>query len=281
MARDQVAAFSRIGSKIDFRGRARGCQIGAVFDTPRLSERRRQLAAVPTVALTEFAGYFCNMQRYVPTVFLVVLALNTGWFVVYSGYLGLSGLVSQAPGEVSRVFQDAGYVANIGIALHMLAGAILTCGAPLQALPIVRHRWPTLHRRFGYVLCALAIATGFGGLVYIALNGTVGGSWMSFWFAVYGIAIIWSAFNTVYYALAKDLCRHFAWAVRLIILAVGSWIYRMHYVIWYAGTGGLTSEQDFTGLFDRIQVFAFFVPYLLIAEIALRWSNTPRRHRST
>lgn len=221
------------------------------------------------------------MQRYIPTVFLLVLALNTGWFVVYSGTLGVIGLISQAPGEISRVFQGAGFLANAAIAFHMIAGAILTCGAPLQALPIVRRRWPGLHRRFGYVLFVLAVATGLGGLVYIALNGTIGGWWMSLWFAIYGIAMIWTAVNTVYFARARDLRRHFAWAVRLIVLAVGSWIYRMHYVIWYGGSGGLTSDQDFTGLFDRVQVVAFFVPYLLVAEIALRWSDARRRPTST
>lgn len=216
------------------------------------------------------------MRRYLPTVLLLLLALNTGWFVVYSGGLGLRGLISRAPGEVSRVFQDTGMLANAGIALHMIAGAVLTFGAPLQALPIVRRRWPWLHRRFGYVLFVLAIATGLGGLVYIALNGTIGGWWMSLWFAVYGAAMIWTAVNTVYYALAKDLRRHFIWAVRLVVLAVGSWIYRMHYAIWYAATGGVASNAEFTGLFDRIQVVAFFVPYLMIAEIVLRWRDARR-----
>jgi hypothetical protein len=210
------------------------------------------------------------MRRYGPSLLLVVLALNTGWFVVYSAGLGLRGLLSQTPDDVSRVFQRDGLLANIGIALHMIAGAVLTVGAPLQALPIVRRRWPGLHRRFGYVLFGLAIATGLGGLVYIALIGTIGGWWMSLWFAVYGAAMIWTAVNTVYYAIAKDLRRHFAWAVRLIVLAVGSWIYRMHYAIWYAATGGLASNSAFTGLFDQIQVVAFFLPYLLIAEILLR-----------
>jgi hypothetical protein len=217
------------------------------------------------------------MRRYFPTLFLLVLALNTGWFVVYSGDLGLRGLISQAPAEVSRVFQDDGILANAGIALHMIAGAVLTFGAPLQALPIVRRRWPGLHRRFGYILFVLAVATGLGGLVYIALNGTIGGWWMSLWFSIYGVAMIWTAINTVYYAMAKDRRRHFAWAVRLIVLAVGSWIYRMHYAIWYAATGGVASTKEFTGLFDQIQVVAFFVPYLLIAEIALRWRDARRR----
>lgn len=217
------------------------------------------------------------MRRYLPTLLLLVLAMNTGWFVVYSADLGLRGLISQAPYEISRVFQDDGILANAGIALHMIAGAVLTFGAPIQALPIVRRRWPGLHRRFGYVLFVLAIATGLGGLVYIMLNGTIGGWWMSLWFAIYGAAVIWTAVNTVYYAMDKDLRRHFVWAVRLIVLAVGSWIYRMHYALWYAATGGVASNEEFTGLFDQIQVLAFFVPYLLIAEIVLRWRDARRR----
>lgn len=216
------------------------------------------------------------MLRDAPTILLLILALNTGWFVVYSAGLGLRGLMSHAPGEVSRVFQNDGILANAGIALHMIAGAVLTFGAPLQDLLVVRRRWPGLHRRFGYVLFVLAVATGLGGLVYITLIGTIGGWWMSLWFAIYGGLMIWAAVNTVFYAIAKDLNRHFAWAVRLIVLAVGSWIYRMHYAIWYAATGGAASNDAFTGLFDQIQVFAFFVPYLLIAEILLRWQGARR-----
>jgi len=216
-------------------------------------------------------------MRALPTILLLVLALNTGWFVLYSGDLGLRGLLSEVPGEVSRVFLDAAVVANVGIALHMIAGAVLTFGAPLQTLPIVRRRWPGLHRRFGYVLFVLAIATGLGGFVYITLNSTIGGWWMSLWFAIYGAAMIWTAVNTIYFALAKDQRRHFAWAVRLVVLAVGSWIYRVHYGIWYAATGGIGSNDAFTGLFDQIQVFAFFVPYLLIAEFFLRRRNRRAR----
>lgn len=229
------------------------------------------------MALTARGSICFIMQRYLPTLLLLVLALNTGWFVVYSADIGLRGLVSKAPAEVSRVFLDDGIFANAGIALHMIAGAVLTLGAPLQALPIVRRRWARLHRWFGYVLFVLAVATGLGGFVYITLNGTIGGWWMSLWFAIYGVAMIWAAVNTVRYARIKDLRRHFAWAVRLVILAVGSWIYRMHYAIWYSTTDGIASNEAFTGVFDQIQVVAFFVPYLLIAEIVLRWRDA-RRH---
>ncbi|MEL6752729.1 MAG: DUF2306 domain-containing protein, partial [Pseudomonadota bacterium] len=176
------------------------------------------------------------MRLSLPTVVLVILALNTGWFVVHSAQLGLSGLTAETPGTISRVFAAGTPLSNLAIALHMVAGAILTIGAPLQALPILRRRWPHLHRRSGYTLFALALITGAGGLLYIALSGTVGGWWMSLWFAVYGALLILAAANTVYHSIAKDMRRHAEWATRLIILAVGSWIYRMHYVIWYSFT---------------------------------------------
>lgn len=221
------------------------------------------------------------MRRHLSTLLLSLLALNTAWFVVYSGNLGLRGLISAVPGDVSRVFEHDGSLANAGLALHMIAGAVLTFGAPVQALPVIRRRWPGLHRRFGYGLFVLAVATGLGGLCYILLNGTVGGGWMSLWFAIYGVAMIWAAVNTVYYALAKDMRQHFAWAVRFVVLAVGSWIYRMHYAIWYAATGGVASNAAFTGVFDQIQVVAFFVPYLLIAEIIMRLRGARRRSNQT
>ena len=217
------------------------------------------------------------MRYYLVTGFLLILAVNTGWFVVYSAQLGWRAFTADDARLLSRVFQTGVPFANSALAIHMISGAILTVGAPLQALPVLRNRWPRLHRKAGYLLTGLAVITGVAGLIYIAVNGTVGGWWMSLWFAVYGAAIIWCAVQTVYYALDKDIARHFAWATRLIILAVGSWIYRMHYAIWYGLTGGVGSNAAFTGPFDLIQVFAFFAPYLMVAEFFLRRANMRRR----
>lgn len=201
---------------------------------------------------------------------LVFVALNTSWFAIHAAVLGWRGLTSGGPQQFSRVFLEASGYANAGLALHMIAGAVLAVCAPLQALPALRCRWPGLHRVAGRCLAALALVTGCAGLFYIGMKGTIGGWWMSLWFALYGGALIWSAAKAFLCARKKDFGRHSAWAVRFIVLAVGSWIYRMHYVIWYAVTGGAGSTAELTGLFDRIQVFAFFVPYLLAAEIFLR-----------
>ncbi|MEW9920477.1 DUF2306 domain-containing protein [Marimonas sp. MJW-29] len=210
------------------------------------------------------------MRNAVVSALLLFLALNLLWFVAHALHLGSNGLFADHPEDFSRVFINGAPLANAGISVHMMAGALLTLGAPLQALPIVRNRWPNLHRKNGYVLFVLAMMTGIGGLSYIIIQGTIGGWWMSFWFATYGSLLMWSAMNTVRFAIARDFDRHFAWATRLIVLAVGSWIFRMHYVLWFIFTDGLGSNEGLTGIFDRVQVVAFFLPYLLIAELLLR-----------
>lgn len=210
------------------------------------------------------------MRRHIPTILLLFLSFNTAWFVVYSAVLGWQGLTLDDAGQASRVYEGDAPLANAGLALHMVAGALLTLVAPLQALPPLRRHWPGVHRRAGYIIFALALITGGGGLFYIAVQGTIGGWWMSLWFAIYGAAIVWSAQRTVYHARHHDFSCHFAWATRLVVLAVGSWIYRMHYALWYSLMDGVGSTKDLTGLFDRIQVVAFFVPYLLVAELLLR-----------
>lgn len=63
--------------------------------------------------------------------------------------------------------------------------------------------------------------------------------------------------------------RHPDWAARLVVLALGSWIYRLHYALWEIATGGAYSNPAFTGVFDQVQNWAFFLPYLAVLEVYL------------
>jgi len=149
---------------------------------------------------------------------------------------------------------------------HMFVGGVLTLLAPLQLIPQIRARVPRLHHVIGYVVAPLALLTSLGGLIYIAAHGTIGGPLMSVGFALYGLLLGLAAVQTVRFARRRDP-QHQIWALRLIILALASWIYRIHYGIWYAATGGAASTPEFTGLFDQVQTFAFYLPYLILLEI--------------
>ncbi|AEI92335.1 DUF2306 domain-containing protein [Roseobacter litoralis] len=196
------------------------------------------------------------------TLFVAVLIL----FALPFAYYALArGMALNDPGEqaLSRLFHGGAALSNIAVYGHMIAGGLITALAPLQLSRVLRQRAALLHRILGYVLVSAAVLTSLGGLMYIALQGTIGGPVMSTGFALYGILMLLAAVQTVRYARLRHPL-HRLWAERLVILALASWLYRVHYGVWEILTGGLGSRDDFSGPFDVIQVFAFYLPYLAL-----------------
>jgi hypothetical protein len=170
----------------------------------------------------------------------------------------------------------AGAVASPAILLHMIAGAFVTTLALLQPVAAVRDRWPRLHRWNGRLVIAASLLTALGGLAYVAARGTIGGPGMSAGFALYGLLMALAAGMTWRTAGTSDIARHRRWGLRLVWLAIGSWLYRVQYGLWYAATGGLGSTEAFTGPFDRVMFVGFFLPQLFLLELWLRTRVEPR-----
>lgn len=198
----------------------------------------------------------------------LLLALATLDFAHHAVTRGVS-LTDVLETATSRLYIPRATGSNLAIYGHVALGGLITVLAPLQLIPQIRRRTPRLHHAIGYMVGTLALLTALGGLVYILRNGTIGGPLMNLGFAVYGLLMIWAAQKTLRYARARDP-RHRDWALRLIVLVLGSWLYRVHYALWYVTTGGLASTPQFTGLFDQVQNFAFYLLYLLILELWLR-----------
>jgi hypothetical protein len=206
---------------------------------------------------------------------VLVLALP---FTLHALGLGWAGLLRDLWPD-SR-FDPPGTPLSAAIFAHMLAGALITVLAPVQLLTGAHAPAPRLHRWTGRLLVAAALVTALGGLAWIAGQGTVGGPPMSAGFALYGALMALAAGQTLRFARARAWARHRAWALRLVVLALASWLYRVHYTLWYLATGGAASNADFTGAFDRVQVLAFFLPYLLALEMWLRRARR-RARRAT
>ena len=195
-------------------------------------------------------------------VWVFLLMMMSVPFALYALDRGLavSDAVEQAG---ARLFHAADLMASAGIYGHMVTGALAMVLAPLQLLGFVRSRWPVLHRMAGYAVAELATLTALGGIGYIARQGSIGGPVMSAGFTLYGLLMLLSVVQTVRFVVRRDP-RHRLWAERLVILVMASWLYRVHYGLWEILTGGIGSREDFTGLFDRVQVFAFYLPYLAV-----------------
>ena len=211
-----------------------------------------------------------TIRRRVPEwlPLMLVLLLATPFIGRAIGF-GLSGLGSDLSGK-THLYAADGVVSNPAMFGHMVTGAIITFLAPLQLLAPLRRRFPAIHRWSGRALCALAVVTAVAGLVYMAFRPTIGGPLMSLAFAGYGVCVLVAAFQTVRFARAREFERHRRWALRMFFLAIGSWLYRVQYQIWFLATGGLWMEPDFSGPFDLFQLFAFYVPYLVGLEFYFR-----------
>ena len=197
---------------------------------------------------------------------LLLLAMP---FALHAARTGIAGLAGALDGA-SRFHAAGAWLTNPAIFGHMLAGAAVTLLAPLQLVPAIRARAPSVHRWSGRALVAGALVAGAGGLAFIALRGTIGGWPMDLGFALYGLLLMLAAVQTYRHARAGDRERHRAWALRLFVLAIGSWIYRVHYTLWYLVFGDLGRAPDFSGPFDLTQNVAFYLPYLVLLELWLR-----------
>ena len=200
-----------------------------------------------------------------------VSAAIFGLYIIsfYAGALA-DGTPERWNESLPRLYEPHTPFATIGIAAHFATGAILLLLGPVQLIASVRESVPKLHRWLGRIYGTTALITGFGGLVFIALNGTIGGAPMNVGFGLYGALTVVAAFQTIRYARAKLFDRHRAWAIRLFALAVGSWLYRMDYGFWRIVANGIGHTRSFDGPFDMVMAFFFYIPNLLVAEAFIR-----------
>ncbi len=166
-------------------------------------------------------------------------------------------------------------MASAGIGAHFTAGAVLLVLGPVQLIGEIRRQASAVHRWTGRVFCG--VCGGPGGLAFIALKGTVGGWPMTIGFSLYGAMMVAASIEAVRHAMARRIDEHRAWAIRLFALAIGSWLYRLCYGFWMLFADNIGHTDDFSGWFDYIMDFDFFIPPLIAAEMFIR----ARRARAT
>lgn len=199
-------------------------------------------------------------------------AIFGAYILAYYGGAIPAGTMEQWNATLPKLYEPHTPAASAGIGLHFFAGAVLLLLGPVQLISEVRRQAPAVHRWIGRVYAFAALAAGVGGLVFIALKGTVGGTMMDVAFAAYGGLMVIAAVQTVRHAMARHIDSHRAWAIRLFALAIGSWLYRMGYGLFFAimGSEDPGHTAAFDGWFDYVMDWAFFVPPLIIAEMFIR-----------
>ncbi len=208
--------------------------------------------------------------RLLVAVTWVSAAIFGAYIIAFFGGTAFGGAAARWNESLPELHDVRSPVATLAIGAHFLTGGILLLLGPIQLIGAVRRRVPALHRWLGRLYLLSAAFAGLGGLGFILAKGTIGGLPMDLGFGLYGSLMIAAAWRTYVHARAGAYETHRAWAIRLFALTVGSWLYRMEYGLWFLAAGGTGHNATFTGWFDAIMVFFFYVPNLLVAELFIR-----------
>ncbi len=210
-------------------------------------------------------------SRSLVGVVWVSAALFGVYILCFYGGAWIDGAYDQWNTTLPDLYVEGALVSTGAMAVHFLGGGILLLLGPVLLIARVRERHLRLHRLVGRLFGGCAAITGAAGVVFIFIQGTVGGAVMNVGFALYGALMVLCAVLAVVRVRQGRLAEHRAWGVRLFALVIASWLYRMEYGVWITATGGLGHDgTNVDGWFDAFMSFAFYVPNLAIAELFLR-----------
>lgn len=232
---------------------------------------KAQPFAAPTIVEPKTFGNVA--LRWTSLLLVGAVWLSAGLFGLYILAFYAAALFNGHPEKWNDVLPglyERGASSTTGIGLHFATGGMILVLGSIQLIEAIRVRYSAFHRWVGrvYVLCSLLAAAG--GLIFIFVKGTIGGTVMNAGFGLYGVLMALCAVQTIRHARAGRVEQHRAWALRLYALAIGSWLYRMDYGFWFMLTNAAGHAKDFSGSFDKVMAFFFYLPNLLVAEILIR-----------
>lgn len=166
---------------------------------------------------------------------------------------------------------------NAALIGHILIAAFITLAGPLQLIPAVRARFPVFHRWTGRLYLATAVLASIAGLFLVWARNPSGSFLQHVAISVNAVLIIFAAWLTVRYAVARQLAAHRRWALRLFLLVSGSWFFRVGVMFWIAINGGPVGFDPKTFLgpaLDAISFLQYLLP-LAILELYFRAKASP------
>lgn len=224
---------------------------------------------------TSTARYLsAKLLHWLGNILVAVVWISSGLFGLYILAFYAAALYQgnmQRWNEIlPELYSPSSGTATAGIGLHFAAGGIILILGSIQLIDALRNRYPAFHRWVGRVYILASVFAGLGGLSFILLTGTIGGTVMDIGFGLYGVLMLVCAVETYRHAAARRIDAHRAWALRLYALAIGSWLYRMDYGFWIMLTDGWGHGDGFSGPFDKVMAFFFYLPNLLVAEVFIQ-----------
>ena len=158
------------------------------------------------------------------------------------------------------------------IATHLASALVVILTGALQLVPQVRNRFPVFHRWNGRVYLFTALTLSLGGLYMLFFRGAQTGGLIPQIGSAFNIVLIWlCAAMALRYAIARDFRTHRRWALRLFLVVMGAWFFRIGFfltLLVFQGPVGF-DPTTFTGPLLTFLVFAQYVLPLAVLELYL------------
>ncbi len=199
-------------------------------------------------------------------------------------------------------------VNKIFMTIHLVAGIIIMIIGPLQFIPSLhkincccgdyryvrgRHtyfccQFVRFHKWNGILYLLSCIVTALAGILFIVVNGgTTGGPVMTCAFSTYGVLLLTFSIVTWHNARKRETydydctyvpITHRDWALRTFALGLGSWFYRVLYLVAYWSIKHDPLETNFRHPIDYTFEWSFFLFPLLVAELLVRYIRRCERN---
>lgn len=165
-------------------------------------------------------------------------------------------------------FVSGDIAGNAALVSHMILALIMNVAGPLQFVPAVRKRAPTLHRWMGriYITTAFIIS---GGALYMVMARPGLGALNSTAIQIDAVLIMLFAANTLRFALARKFAQHHRWALRTFMVVSGVWFLRIGYTVLGIAFGGDIpgNTADLDGPTDQVLGYACYLLPLAVLEL--------------
>jgi hypothetical protein len=203
----------------------------------------------------------------------IVIALIGQWF--FASYVFILYAFPIVTGDLEQVklartiigYVPGDLIGNLTFFSHVIPAALLSVGGILQLLPILRRKYPAVHRWNGRMFLSLGLLGALSGLYLTWVRGARLSDIGSLGLTLNGLLILFTVVMAWRYARAKQYDKHMRWAIHAFILINGVWFFRLYLMAWYVanqGPNGNTSNID--GPMDIFISYACYGIPMLIAE---------------
>lgn len=181
----------------------------------------------------------------------------------YEGWSALSAL-----GAKGYIAGDA--AGNRAFGAHALAGGLIALSGGLQLIPRLRAMAPTFHHWNGRLFLLTVVGLSLTGFYLVWGRGSPPESFGELSTTLNGVLILTFAGLTLRYAVARRIAIHRRWAMRLYLVSISQWIFRLGLFGWFAGNMALGREVSGNDPFISFWHFGCYLVPLAVLELYLR-----------